>query len=410
LSVAPKKRRLPIRLLGTTGLGLLLLGLLFWLERLAVTRHLNLIPLRIGVTGTRGKSTVTRFIAASLRESGVSVLAKTTGSKPVIILPSGGEEEIPRRGLPTILEQKKILARAAGLKVRALVVELMSIGPECLAVESRRLLRPRILVMTNVRVDHREELGMTKPEVAGGLACAIPPEATVFILEKEFYPQFGRAAEKAGSRIIRVAESATSGRLRLGGQSSSCPFDEDIALAVAVSEHLGIPRATALRGIAGARPDFGGLRAWEVVLGTSASRWLLASAFSANEPESSGRVLGRLERMLPEFPGGLVGLLNLRQDRGDRSKQWIEAWERGFFSRFTGLYVVGAHLCARSWRRCHSASPRPRPLPAKSPLSVMEKIVKDYPEGGVLVGLGNMGGLGEELVEHWEKIGRPHAL
>ncbi len=36
---------------------------------------------------------MTRLIAACLREAGYSVLAKTTGSKPIIIFPDGEEKE-----------------------------------------------------------------------------------------------------------------------------------------------------------------------------------------------------------------------------------------------------------------------------------------------------------------------------
>ena len=38
---------------------------------------------RVAVTGTRGKSGVTRLIASGLRASGAKVVAKTTGSRPV---------------------------------------------------------------------------------------------------------------------------------------------------------------------------------------------------------------------------------------------------------------------------------------------------------------------------------------
>ena len=43
---------------------------------------LETIPLRIHVNGTRGKSSVTRLIAAGLREGGIRTFAKTTGTAP----------------------------------------------------------------------------------------------------------------------------------------------------------------------------------------------------------------------------------------------------------------------------------------------------------------------------------------
>jgi len=361
------------------------------------------------VTGTRGKSTLTRFIAASLRESGLSVLGKTTGSKAVIILPDGKEEEIPRKGLPTILEEKKVLGQGASLGVKALVTELMSIRPESSFVESQRILRPQILVITNARLDHREEMGRTKPEIALSLASTIPPAATVFLPEEEFYPEFEGAADKVKAKIIRVKKNGTGEWGKSEGISPLFYFEENLRLALAVSEHLGVPKEVARRGIIKAEPDFGSLRIWEAELGTPPSPWLLVSAFAANDPESTGLILARLKER--HFLSGkrLVGILNFRQDRGDRTLQWLSALERGYFSGFSKLFSVGAHVHALRMRRRSDLLPSLTPLAAKSAPAVMEKIGEGIPGGAVLVGIGNMAGLGAALVEHWAKIGRPYA-
>ena len=68
-----------------------------------------------------------------------------------------------------------VLALAGRLRVEALVTEMMSIGPECLAAESKKIIRPELLVVTNVRLDHEEEMGRTKEAVAASLAAAVPP-------------------------------------------------------------------------------------------------------------------------------------------------------------------------------------------------------------------------------------------
>ena len=380
------------------------------LERQAVARSAGRIPLRIAVTGTRGKSTVTRLIAASLRAHGRPVLAKTTGSKAMLILPDGSEVEIVRRGLPTILEQKKILRRGPELGVEVLVSELMSVRPGVLAVESRRLLRPQVLVITNVRLDHREEMGKTRAEIARGLASAVPPGATVFILEEELRPELERAASEAGARLITVKGGPRRQLMPALQPDAGQWFDGDLALALAVSGHLGVPEETALRGIAGARPDFGSLRAWDAVLGDPPAPWTLVSAFAANDPESSRRALERLPGSRGTAPRDLVGVLNLRRDRGDRTLQWIDALDEGFFGGFAALYVVGAHTRAGRWRRPSVTSPALKPLEARAAEPLMAAIVGAHREGAVLVGLGNMGGLGRSLVEHWETIGRTHAL
>ena len=47
------------------------------------------IPIRIHVHGTRGKTSCVRLIARLLRDSGLTVLAKTTGDAPELITPDG---------------------------------------------------------------------------------------------------------------------------------------------------------------------------------------------------------------------------------------------------------------------------------------------------------------------------------
>ena len=57
-------------------------------------KALKNLPIRIHVNGTRGKSSVTRLIAAGLRESGLNTYAKTTGTTPRIINNKGKDIEI----------------------------------------------------------------------------------------------------------------------------------------------------------------------------------------------------------------------------------------------------------------------------------------------------------------------------
>ena len=72
----------------------LVLFVVAWLGH-EVVRHrraLRRIPVRVHVNGTRGKSSVTRLIAAGLRAGDKRVVAKTTGTLARVILP--GEREL----------------------------------------------------------------------------------------------------------------------------------------------------------------------------------------------------------------------------------------------------------------------------------------------------------------------------
>jgi poly-gamma-glutamate synthase PgsB/CapB len=351
---------------------------------------------------------VTRLIAAGLREAGRPVLAKTTGSRPVIILPDGKEEEIVRTGFPSVLEEKRILRRGVKLGAPALVAELMSIRPESAAVESRLLL-PRLLVITNVRLDHREEMGWSKPEVAASLASAIPENATVFLPEEEVRPEFQVRAIKARSRIIPVKRREPGEPDSPGKMSSLLYFEENLRLALAVTGHLGIPDDVALEGMARAEPDFGALKVWEAALGTPPCPWYLVSAFAANEPESTALILARMRSLLSARARRLLGILNFRQDRGDRTLQWIKAWEQGYFRDFSRLYFTGVPVRALKRLMRSNSLPALVPLGARSPAAAMRRVVQAEDGGAVLVGMGNMDGLGAELVDSWARLGKRYA-
>ena len=74
-------------------------------EFLLHQRRANNIPIRIHVNGTRGKSSVTRLIAAGLRNGGIRTVAKTTGTLPRIIDTDGKEIPIVRKAGANIIEQ-----------------------------------------------------------------------------------------------------------------------------------------------------------------------------------------------------------------------------------------------------------------------------------------------------------------
>jgi gamma-polyglutamate synthase len=381
---------------------------LFYLavERLRLARALRRVPLRIAVTGTRGKSGVTRLIAAGLRESGARVMAKTTGSKAALILPDGSEEGIERPGPPSIREQIRVVERAAAAGAGSLVIELMSVGRECLEAESRRIVRPGLLALTNVRLDHLEAMGRTKEDIARTLAASIPGAAKVFLPAEESHRVFGETASRLGARLVLLDELRAEAEGPAGGD-----FEPNLRLALAVLESLGVSRTTAVRGMAKAGPDFGSLRVWRASFGTPSRAAWCVSAFAANDPESSAAVLARLPVLLPAGWGPLVGLLALREDRGDRTLQWVRAAGEGFFNDFEHVAVLGgpARAAARMFRRALGPGIRRFSfVPDSRPAELMERLVRTAGPGPVLVGLGNICGPGEAVIRHWQDVGTPH--
>ncbi len=368
-------------------------------------RRRKAIPLLIAVTGTRGKSSVTRMLASVLREDGRGVLAKTTGSQAAFILPDGSEEPIRRRRQPSIIEQKDVIRRGAELSVDAMVIEVMSIHPENHLVETQQLLKPDTVLVTNFRVDHTAAMGETRDSVAAVLGLDVPRGGRVFVPERESSPLFRATVEERDGELFAVSAGSASLGDRAG--LSIDEFGENLDLVYAAARSLGIDDRIIEDGVRRARPDNGALRVWRYRPVDSKPGCLVVNAFAANDPESTVIVHERVMAALDVDPGRCVGLLGLRSDRGDRTLQWVEALRGGFLNRFSRIYVMGLHATAlvRRVRRWANGA-RIEVLPETRPSQIMQAVLADLEEEGVtLFGFGNMGGAGEALVAHWDAVG-----
>lgn len=377
-------------------------------ERARLDRHRRAIPLLIAVTGTRGKTSVTRMLASVLRQSGRRVLAKTTGSEASFILPDGSEQVIRRRGRPSIIEQKHVLRLSAELGVDAAVVEVMSIHAENHRVEARHILKPDVVLATNLRVDHISAVGYTREAVASVTALDVPPGARAVVPKHECLPQFRGVMEEQGSGLVEVAPYSAppvTGGLGLGADG----FGENLDLIWEVTRSLGVDDATIIEGIRRAQPDVGALRIWRYPPKEEVAPCFLVSAFAANDPESTALVYERVIAAVDATWERCVGLLTLRHDRGDRTAQWVEALSAGFVKRFRRLYVLGLHARAveRRLRRCNDMVPV-EVLRDIRPAEITRRALSAVEDGERIVfGFGNIGGAGEALVRHWSEVGEP---
>lgn len=430
---------------------LLFLALSFWIgylgaEALRLCRWRESIPLRITVTGTRGKTTVARLLAAVLRESGKTVMARTTGSEARVILPDGTEVPVRRRGMPSILEQIRFLRLAAGGGAQAVVAEIMSVHLENHEIESGRILRPHLVLMTNFRVDHPEAAGWTREEVIRLHLADVASGARVLIPEEEVVPGLSQAVAARGGRLISVPPRELGASPR-----RAAPFlRESMALVEAAVEHLGLDRERVARCLPTVRWDAGAhwTRSYR---GSGGGEALTVNAFAANDPQSTEMILDWTLARLADTDGSrsLVGLLSLRADRADRSAQWLEAMERGFFHRFDRLYLLGFHASAfRRGLARRGMDEGVGILSGSDPEALMSRILAEtgtraVAQGGpgtnvetgtraragaeagsrtrteaesrtkaeagaqpgssdpVVFGFGNFGGMGERLVSHW---------
>ncbi len=354
------------------------------------------IPIRIHVNGTRGKSSVTRLIAAGLRAGGVRTMAKVTGTKPRIINQHGLEVPIIRLHPVNIIEQIKVFRFFSRFRPKAVVVECMAVQPAYQWMCEHRFVHSTVGVMTNVRHDHTLEMGATLEKIANSLANTIPVKAPMFMDEPnaEIKGVFEGRAKPLESDIHYSAESSVS--IEDMRRFSYIEHPSNVALALSVCEHLGVDRETALSGMAQAFPDPGALRVFTVQRDGKTLHFL--NAMAANDPESTLMTWQRIQELYPN-PGKRVLLLNTRADRFTRSVQLVEMI--GTSIDFDRLVSMGesTDMLTPHLRRYGIPAEKVRKIGLRKSQEIFDILFEEVGEEGFVFGCGNAGHGGLEVAE-----------
>ena len=325
----------------TTFTVLACLAYLAWLvlENHLARKHRRAIGHVIHVNGIRGKSSVSRLIDAGLRAGGLHVMTKTTGTCPELIHTNGSQTPLARRGRPSIKEQLRILRLAAEQHAEVLVIECMAVLPEYQKISEERMLRSDIGVITNVRPDHLEEMGETLDAIAQSLSNTIPMAGMLFTADAAYAEFFDKQAQAKGTSLV-LTESDDI-------EDPGIDFAENVALALAVCQHLGVARETALKGMARYRPDPGAFRVDRSV-GKFGKQLVFLNAMAANDPASAEKILDWAQAQGLMTCGRPMLLINNRYDRQARLQQFVDfAVEHQ--ARFDGFIAAGA--CRQLMRR-----------------------------------------------------------
>jgi len=279
------------------------------LERRQVLKDRAKLEHVVYVNGIRGKSTVTRLIDAGLRAGGKKVFCKTTGTVPMTIGVDNVERPLFRPGKANIKEQLNMLRRAAGEQAQVLVLECMAVDPVLQNVTQHQMLRADVGVITNVRLDHTAEMGETLEEICDSLSNTIPQNGHLFTADERFFPQLQRNGEKIGAQAHLALPA---------GDEPNIDFPENLALALAVCEHLGVEREAALEGMMKYQRDPFALSLHKLPGGA-----VFVNGMSINDPQSTQLVFRRLADKYGWKTEDLILLINNRPDRGYRTQHMV---------------------------------------------------------------------------------------
>lgn len=362
-------------------------------------RRLRRIPIRIHVNGTRGKSSVTRLIAAALRQNGIPTLAKTTGTQAVWILPDGREEGIRRRGPARIQEQIRMIRKAERLNAGAVVVECMALDPFLQEASEVRMIQSTVGVITNVRPDHFEVMGNSLDAIAECLSQTIPRKATLVAGDEKYRRFFEEEAARRGTRIISAhpgEEKAPRGRLR-----------DNYSLAREVCSLLGylpssvpesLPASLAGRGEPGV-----------LCLQGEGKRIFFVDGFSANDIDST-RIIQQTVLEGNPLPRPYVALLNNRADRPLRMISFSSFLAR---EKIYDTILLAGDLKALAGKTIRRLNPERSILflSSRSVEPALQEICRKIPAPKfTLVGLGNEKTIGREFSDYFlaegEVLGR----
>ena len=385
--------------------GILLLGLIaigIW-EYRNHQRIIKLIPNRIHVNGTRGKSSVTRLITGGLHAGGIKALGKTTGTKPCYIYPDGREVPISRIGKANIIEQVKVARHAVSHRVESLVVECMAVLPPNQRITERQIIHSTVGIITNVRADHLDEMGPTVADVARTLSNTIPYHGVFFTCEERYVSIFWDVANRRQTEVHLIKSDRISDEMMRG--FSYLEHRDNVALALAVCKHFNVSEVEALEGMKRCVPDPGVLRMFQIHHYEKEIQFV--NAFAANDPDSYLIIWDLLK---PHFAAKkkVIVIVNCRKDRIQRTEGLADLIAKKLPADH--FILVGEFTLPLYNKAISLGLPKSNisNLIDLHPEQIFEQIVSHTDESSLVIGIGNIVGFGEEIVSMFTNRGKEY--
>jgi len=318
-------------------------------------------PLRILVTGTRGKSGLVASLCLLLHAGGYSVWGKSTGTRALSF--EEGVWRTLRRTAPASVEEMRWWLRQVPSHAEAVVLENSAVHPE-LQPLAAQWLQPSAVLWTNALEDHQEIWGPGDDRAREVLLCGIPCNTPVVLGRTLFAsPEIAKELEHRNCPCYPPVEESSEGDYRRERRQMIRQLWRVLQLREPFPEHVPDPAEKNLLTL---------------------PRGILARVFDANDPASTRQALKELGWDTREC----TLWFHNRRDRPGR----FEAFQT---------------LAALPWRRRLLTGGHPfRNIPewtflgnpgGEEMLSLLE---------GNIFGCGNVKGLPMELLEHLEYLER----
>ena len=380
----------PLLILGALATVLIISGLLeFKYHQLSLSG----IPIRIHVNGTRGKSSVTRLIAAGLRAGGKRTFAKTTGTAPRVIDSKGIDRIIHRLRKPSIGEQVRLLKYFSDEKPDVVVMECMAVQPQYQWISEHQMVKANIGVITNARPDHLDEMGPTEEDVVKSLCNSVPINGTLVTAENKHQKIIEEVTLSNNSKFISSNEKSLPKDYI--NNFSYIEHPQNIAIALDVCEELGVNRNIAIQGMHDVQPDLGALIVWKLAGVNGMLQFV--NGMAANDPVSTLQIWKFVIDRYPTNSCTAV-FFNSRDDRPLRTKQMLELTFEEIKPEY--LIVRGDKVETRIKRlNHHSPETIIKIFSIDDTPSLVSKNILSLPDDTLIYAIGNQVGVGQEILQ-----------
>ena len=221
----------------------------------------------------------------------------------------------------------------------------------------------------------------------------------MFTAEKYLYNDLKKISDKRSS-TINLSEDYSVTEEEMNG-FAYIEHKENVALALDVSEHLGIERKVALAGMYKAIPDAGALKLSRVNVFQKKINFF--NAFAANDPQSSMMIWEKIKLEIG-LRGIKIILLNTRHDRLDRAKQLTGMIGKELNDEYDYVILIGQSTEMVEELAVASGVKRNKiiNLGWTEPEAVFEAVLAYTADQSTIVAIGNMGGMGGKVSDFFE--------
>ncbi len=369
----------------------LLLGGYLFVDTYKLNKARRSIPHVIHVNGIRGKSSVVWMLDAVCRGAGYKTFSKVTGTNPEYRDVNGQRIPIRRLRGARIHEQNQMILRAAKQNAEVVILECMAVNP-IYQRKSSEFIDADLTIITNVKLDHTEALGLNRQEIAVSLSESIV-KAKKRTKTKDKKLLLGESSQrdvfKKKCDLLKVELSESFDDPKEIDFNDS-PYlrrehPENLRTVLSAAAHLGISLETAMQNIQYRERD--ALSTQKIAMGNG----YLYAGYTINDFDSTlhyyEAVMEDLKLQAKEDLK-LAVHFNDRVDRPYRKKLFLK-WLT--IKNVESIYLSGASK--------HANRSSLRKFGYEGDIIFINGLGEINFDQGVVIGIGNIKGLSEELLE-----------